>query len=399
MSNQALTTVHKSDVQIDTAPVQSAARQQTLSHQAERLVARLWAVEARDLRRQRDEAQAMGHLGASVLNDIAAKSAMLKQPLARLMEDAEDGGDVARNLLKLESTVTEINPNQFDFNMSWFRRALSKLPGVGSSLSVWIAKYQSVDGIVQNIIKDLHAGRDQLRRDNITLADDQLEMRELTFRLQDYIALGREVDDTLSQRLATEADMGAERRRFLEEEVLYALRQRMLDLQNRLAVNQQGVLTTEVIIRNNKELMRGVDRALSVTVTALQTAASLSLALSNQQRVLRGVQAVTQATNDMIAQTAEKLKTQGAEIQRQASSSQLDLDGLKRAFGDVQQALNDISNFRREALPQMAQSVLELDELSDTMEQAIVRMENTGGDPLEVLLDQPPADAGTGAHR
>jgi len=38
------------------------------------------------------------------------------------------------------------------------------------------------------------------------------------------------------------------------------LRQRIQDLQQQLAVNQQGVLAVELIIRNNKELMKGVDK-------------------------------------------------------------------------------------------------------------------------------------------
>ncbi len=40
----------------------------------------------------------------------------------------------------------------------------------------------------------------------------------------------------------------------------------------------------------------------------------------------------------MIAQTAEKLKIQGVEIHKQASSAQLDMDVLKKAFSDIQDA-------------------------------------------------------------
>lgn len=387
MQNNPLTPVQKTALVIESAPTENPQRQQRIDEQADQLIDQLWDIEPRDLRKQQQETRALGSLAQSLQASIARKSAMLKQPMARLMEDAEDGGEVATALIKLEDTIAKINPNQFDFDMSWFRRLLGKLPGVGSTLRSWIVKYQLVDSVVQNIINDLKAGRDQLRRDNITLSDDQLEMRELTFQLQDYIQFGQQVDARLVQRLETDTQLDDKRRKFLEEEILFTLRQRILDLQNQLAVNQQGVLTTEVIIRNNKELMRGVERSLNVTVTALQTAASLTLALSNQKRVLSGVQAITSTTNDMIAQTAEKLKTQGAEIQKQAASSQLDLDTLKRAFSDVEAALNDISTFRQEALPQMAQSVLELDELNGKMEDAINQMEQAGEQGEALLLD------------
>ena len=78
-------------------------------------------------------------------------------------------------------------------------------------------------------------------------------------------------------KLATEIGPDDPRREFVEEDILFALRQRTLDLQQQLAVNQQGVLAIEIIIRNNRELIRGVDRALDVTISALQVAVTVAL--------------------------------------------------------------------------------------------------------------------------
>jgi uncharacterized protein YaaN involved in tellurite resistance len=59
-----------------------------------------------------------------------------------------------------------------------------------------------------------------------------------------------------------------------------------MDLQQQLVVNQQGVLSIDLIMRNNVELTRGVDRAINVTVSALQVAVTLALALANQRITL-----------------------------------------------------------------------------------------------------------------
>ncbi len=72
----------------------------------------------------------------------------------------------------------------------------------------------------------------------------------------------------------------------MQNDLLFPLRQRIQDLQQQLPVNQQGLLTTELVIRNNRELIRGVNRALNVTVYALQVAATSALALANQKIVL-----------------------------------------------------------------------------------------------------------------
>ncbi len=93
--------------------------------------------------------------------------------------------------------------------------------------------------------------------------------------------------------------------------------------------------------------------------------------------MLSGVEKVTDTTNELIGQTAEKLKTQGVAIQKQAASAMLDIDKLKAAFADVESALQDIASFRRDALPQMAQSITELDDLTGKMEKSIRDMEES----------------------
>jgi len=300
-----------------------------LEKQASELVDKLYTLDLKDLRAARAQAESVQRLGSKIQEDIARKSAMLKQPMGKLMKDAEDGGPVAQNLLDLQRQVSEINPNEVDFSMGGFRKMLAWIPGVGTPMANWMQRYQSVEGTMDDIVKSLQSGRAQLERDNITLQDDQLSMRELTLSLQEYVRFGQLLDQKLAQRVESDGALSEDRSKFLQEEVLFPLRQRVLDLQQQLAVNQQGVIIAETIVRNNRELIRGVSRAINVTVPALSTAATFALAAQTQKQVLRGVEAVNKTTDTLIQQTAEKLKTQGVEIQKQASRASLDVDGLK----------------------------------------------------------------------
>lgn len=381
---QPLKVTKKTDVEpvidLDPAPASPAAPavegvDPALQKQAEELIEKLYTLDLKDLRAARTQATAVQRLGSKVQEEMVRKSAMLKQPMGKLMEDAEDGGPVAKNLLDLQRQVNEINPNKVDFSVSGLRRMLSWIPGVGTPLANWMQRYQSVEGTMNDIVAQLQDGRGQLERDNITLQDDQIAMRELTLSLQEYVRFGQLLDQKLAARVESDNSLSEDRQKFLQEEVLFPLRQRLLDLQQQLAVNQQGVITAETIVRNNRELIRGVSRAINVTVPALSTAATFALAAQTQKQVLRGVEAVNKTTDTLIQQTAEKLKTQGVEIQKQASRASLDVDGLKKAFENVQGALDDISRFRQEALPEMAQSILEMDQLTDNMESSIRRME------------------------
>lgn len=140
-------------------------------------------------------------------------------------------------------------------------------------------------------------------------------------------------------------------------------------------MNQQGVLAIEIIIRNNRELIRGVDRAIDVTISALQVAVTVALALAHQKIVLDKIEAINTTTSAMIASTAARLKTQGTQIHQQASSTMLDMESLRTAFADIDIALDEISRYRREALPTMASTILELDQLTADSEAAIQNME------------------------
>ncbi|BBO92207.1 toxic anion resistance protein [Desulfosarcina ovata] len=330
---------------------------------------------------------AVEHLGSKSQKEAAHRSAMLKDPISKLAARGEDGGEVANALVNLKMTVEELDPGQFDFKAGWFSRTLGFLPGVGTPLKRFFTRFESSQTVIDAIMRSLEEGKKVLQRDNVTLNQDQKAMRELTHRLQQTIELGMLIDQKFSYALEREIPTEDPRRRFIEDEILFPLRQRIQDLQQQLAVNQQGVLAIEIIIRNNKELVKGVDRGIHVTINALNVAVTVALALANQRIVLDKIDAVNKTTNRLIAQTASQLRTQGTEIHKRASSTQLDMETLKKAFVDINAALDDISSFRKQALPQMAGSILEMDALTKATEAAIQRMEEgTRAEPV-VSLD------------
>lgn len=334
----------------------------------------------------RDRARAaVESMGQDLQRSAATRSRMLQAPVRDLSKGAEDGGPIARSLVDLRIEVEKLDPTSIDLDPGWGTRALGKIPGIGTPLKRYFMRYESSQTVVDSIIKSLETGRDQLKRDNITLTEDQKKMRELTVSIADQSAMGQALDESIVYQLEREIPGDDPRRQFIEEEVLFVLRQRTMDLQQQLAVNQQGVLAIELIIRNNRELMRGVNRALDVTVSALQVAVTVALALAHQKVVLDKVEAVNRTTSDLIAGTAERLKTQGTEIHKQAAGTMLDMDSLRSAFEDINVALDEISRYRREALPQMAGTILELDKLTAEGEASIARLEQGGSTPRRGL--------------
>lgn len=328
---------------------------------------------AGDTERQRQR-EAVDTMGVELQRQAAWRSEMLQAPIRKLAHQGDEGGPVAQALLALRDKMQDLDPARQKLSGEGLARALSFIPGVGKPMQRYFQKYEKAQDALDAIIADLQAGADMLRRDNLTLADDQQSLRAILAQLERQVELGRMIDRRLAREAAS-AGLPAPRRAFVEEELLFPLRQRIVDLQQQVAVSQQGVLALEVVIRNNRELIRGVERAINVTVAALNVAVTVALGLANQRLVLDRVAALNDTTAALISGTAQALRTQGVDIQTRAASSMLDMGQLEQAFADVLGAIDDLSRYRREALPRLDAQIDRLAALARQGEQAIGRMD------------------------
>ncbi|HSH50013.1 MAG TPA: toxic anion resistance protein [Halomonas sp.] len=349
---------------------QELASDAELSQRADAFVREVLSEDEDAVQRQR---RAVDEMGLALQHQAARQSEMLKTPLRQLASQGEDGGPVAQALQELRGRMSRLDPQHHRLKPRPLDRLLRLLPGFTTRVQRYFQRFETAQQALDAIIAELTAGRDSLHRDNITLNDDQQAMRQTLDQLRRQIELGRLIDARMSRALGEISD--EPRQRFVEEELLFPLRQRVLDLQQQRAVCQQGVLALEVIIRNNRELMRGVDRAINVTVSALSVAATVALALANQRLVLDRVESLNRATSETIAGTAQSLRRQGVDIQTRAASASLDMHALEQAFDEVMGAIDDLSRYRREALPQLADQIERLETLSGQGQQAIERLE------------------------
>jgi uncharacterized protein YaaN involved in tellurite resistance len=355
----------------------SETEESELSNNADSFANQLFDYSRNDISKQEELKSAIENTGLSTQKDASRRSNLLKEPIRRLSQKGADGGPVANAMVELKITVEGLDPGNYDFEAGWISRSLSHIPGVGTPLQRYFTKFESADTVIAAIVRSLKDGGETLVRDNKTLIEDQKSMRGSSLKLEKVIKLARLIDEKLSYKLEREIGPDEEEKRiFIETELIYPLRQRILDLQQQLGVNQQGVMAFEVVIRSNKELIRGVNRACDVTITALEVAVTVALALANQKIVLDKINALNTTTSKLIANTAKTLRTQGVEIQKMASGTQLDMESLKSAFADINAAINDLTTFRQAALPQMSSTILEMSNLSEEAEKSIQRLEN-----------------------
>ena len=148
-----------------------------------------------------------------------------------------------------------------------------------------------------------------------------------------------------------------EKAKALSQDVLFYVRQKHQDLLTQLAVSIQSYLAIDIIIKNNIELIKGVDRASTTTISALRTAVIVAQALGNQKLVLDQITALNTTTSDLIQRTSEMLRDNSAQIQQQAASATIGLPQLQAAFQNIYATMDSIDTFKMKALDTMAVTI------------------------------------------
>ncbi len=342
-----------------------------LKQLADANVATILALDVESLEKRKEIVQSIESFGLGTMKSSADKNKLLEVSVGNLARTGDEGGQVAKGLAELHTQLKDLDPSAVDFAK---RGVLGKL---FNPLRAYFLKYQKADGVIADIVVSLDKGKATLKNDNTTLELEQQSLRELTKKLQKEIQLGTLMDESIEAQIeaARQRDEDPDKVRFITEEVLFPLRQRVMDLQQMLVVNQQGIMAIEVVIRNNKELIRGVDRAKNVTISALRISVTVASALFNQRIVLKKIELLNQTTNELIAGTSRMLKEQGATIHKQALETSVSVETLKQAFTDVLAALDSISAYKQEALPRMRDTIGQFRELADQGEQQIRRLE------------------------
>ena len=309
--------------------------------------------------------------GSDIVTKSTQKNELLNVRLVDLSKMGGENGEVVSGLSKLQMQMKDLDPSAVDFAK---KGPLGKL---FNPIRNYFAKFEKADDVIAQTIVSLGKGKDILKRDNTTLEVEQLALRDLTKKLAQQIELGMQMDDAISAAIekAKVENVDEERIKFIEEEVLFPLRQRVMDMQQMQTVNMQGIIAMEIVRRNNRELIRAVERAENVTVSALRIAVTVASALYNQKIVLEKVNAVNEATNKLISSTSKMLKEQGASIQQQAMESNVSVDTLRQAFADTFEALDSVSDYKSKALPQMKNTSAEFRSLAEEGEKRILKME------------------------
>ncbi len=326
----------------------------------------------------------LGRMGRKEIGDAADHS---KRFLSRPMKAMDDDSSVGADILALRRTVEDLDPKSRG-NLLEPKKIFGVIP-FGNKLRAYFDEYKSAQSHISTILERLENGKDELLKDNAGIDIERRALWDSMGKLEEMIHIGRALDRKLEDKALTLDTTQPEKARSLREGPLFSMRQRVTDLLTQMAVSVQGYLALDLVKKNNLELMKGVDRASTTTVSALRTAVTVAQAMTNQKLVLSQITALNTTTAKIIDSTSEMLKSQTAQIHEQAASATIPIETLQRAFENIYQTMDAIDEFKVSALSSMKVTVDTLGEEVEKSRGYIARAEGAatsddGPDPFRL---------------
>ena len=319
-----------------------------------------------------DQLTAMGR--KEIAEAAGASNRFLDRPVKAIDKDTGIGAD----LTELRRTVESLDPKE----ATKTRKFLGIIP-FGNRVDRYFDKYRSSQTHISKILGSLANGKDELLMDNAAIDTERAGLWKTMHKLEQMIhiskALDKQLDDKANELDATDPAKA----KAIRESALFYTRQRTTDLLTQMAVTVQGYLALDLVKKNNVELVKGVDRASTTTVSALRTAVTVAQAMTNQKLVLQQITALNTTTAGMIDSTGEMLRTQTGAIHEQAASSTIPLETLQRAFQNIYETMDQIDRFKLQALDSMKQTVNTLSQEVEKSKGYIARAEGVNQAKLE----------------
>ena len=297
--------------------------------------------------------------------EIAEAAGQSNRFLDRPVKAIDSDTGIGTDLTELRRTVEDLDPSRRG-KLLQPRKLFGIIP-FGSKLRNYFDSYKSAQSHISTILARLASGKDELLMDNAAIDTERANLWKAMHKLEQMIHISKTMDARLEDKANALDSSDPAKAKAMREQALFYARQRTTDLLTQMAVSVQGYLALDLVKKNNVELVKGVDRASTTTVSALRTAVTVAQALTNQKLVLEQITALNTTTANIIDSTGTMLKNQTGEIHKQAASATIPLETLQRAFQNIYDTMDAIDQFKLEALGNMKQTV---DTLSSEVEKS-----------------------------
>jgi uncharacterized protein YaaN involved in tellurite resistance len=242
----------------------------------------------------------------------------LVHPLQQLMADTRAGGQVSTLLQSLQRKVKAIHPPEKRRPGLW-QRLMLLFSEHNSPWEMWLAAYPDEKKQLMALVERLDDEKQQLIRDNHILNADH---EQVSAAVKDLERACDQVN-AFTQQLSAADQLDAGFR----AELLPEVQRRLIELQQQLLIGRQAVLTIDLLIKQNKSLINGIEQAVYSTTSAVNVAAGVALASRQQQTMAGQEQAGEQSIDVARLEQAQQLIEQTIQQMQQVRKDTESLTG------------------------------------------------------------------------
>ncbi|WP_448952779.1 toxic anion resistance protein [Labrys neptuniae] len=255
-----------------------------------------------------------------------------------------------------------------------------------SRLRRFIGRFDDVASQIERIAIDLEKHKDVLRRD-ISLLDDLHDETKRSIQFLDaHIEAGKSFGEGFRSGRLAELQVKAAQASAAGNDGLMAaqdyndalqaldrLEKRVFYLQQARQIGIQQLPQIRIVQAGDETLIENLQATTQLTIPVWKQKMVLLLGLTNQSKALDLQKTVTQATNEMMRQASDMMKSQAIEIEKQAQRGIVDMATLEKANRDLIDTVNGVIDVQRQGRSKRAEAEARMNQLTADLKNALTR--------------------------
>lgn len=303
--------------------------------------------------------QGLRKLGDKVMDEAAQFTSEAMNKRMGNLKGTEEGDVVYETMINLNDKIKEIHPSQFDLAEKWFHKILPFLSPVRS----YFQQFQTMGSVINGYQKTLETGIKERELDLDILRQDKQSLYKSEKVLRSAIEFNKLLQENLETQIKMEV-ADPEQKQFLEGQILHGLIRQTQGYEEMRAVNLQGQMSIEMLLKTGLEVIDGAKRCTRISVNALTIAGVVQQVLTGQRKLLEAVNAINQTATEMVDWNAKQLNTTMMEVGKAAMETSIDIDVLTNAIESSVKAIDEDIKFRQESIPLIKERVSRLNAAS-----------------------------------
>ncbi len=288
------------------------------------------------------------------------------------VKDTDEVGD------KLTSLVLQIKEVNFDDQAGFFSRLLHRGK---SQIQRITMQFDSVKDTINKLEAELLVSQKNLQKD-IAMMDKLYDENVSYFqKLQHYIIAGEEIikemNEEIIPQLQKEAqqshdDMAIQVVHDFSESV-NRFDKKIDDLRRSKTVAIQTAPQIKLIQNNDRMLVERITNTVNTTLPTWNAQVLIALGLQNQRQALEQDKLITEATNEMMKENADKLHQATVDTTRLVNQASIDVETLKHVNAELMDTINESININNQAKEARQQAAVEIAQIEAELKEALIR--------------------------